>query len=52
MIKFLFLNLKEILLATKNAKLVHQVPTKDPVIYHELMNVREKLKKNVNIHYI
>ena len=45
MTKFSIPEFKEILLATKNAKLVHQVPTTDPVIYHELMNVREKLKK-------
>ena len=46
MAKFSNPEFKNLLLATKNAKLVHQgIPTKGNIVYHELMNVREKLKK-------
>ena len=46
MAKFSNPDFKDLLLATKNAKLVHQgIPTKGNIVYHELMNVREKLKK-------
>ena len=46
MAKFSNPGFKDLLLATKNAKLVHQsISTKGNIVYHELMNVREKLKK-------
>jgi predicted NAD-dependent protein-ADP-ribosyltransferase YbiA (DUF1768 family) len=37
-------NLKDLLLATRNAKLVHYVRGAPPEIYHQLMRVRHKLR--------
>lgn len=39
-------NLKDILLATRNAKLVHYERGAHPSVYHHLMRVRQKLRTN------
>jgi len=41
-------NLKDLLLATRNAKLVHYVRGAPPEIYHHLMRVRHKLRTGAN----
>jgi predicted NAD-dependent protein-ADP-ribosyltransferase YbiA (DUF1768 family) len=41
-------NLKDLLLATRNAKLVHYVRGAPPEIYHHLMRVRHKLRTGTN----
>jgi predicted NAD-dependent protein-ADP-ribosyltransferase YbiA (DUF1768 family) len=41
-------NLKDMLLATRNAKLVHYVRGAPPEIYHHLMRVRDKLRTGAN----
>lgn len=43
-------NLKDMLLATRNAKLVHYQRGAPPEIYHHMMRVRHKLRTGVSTH--